>query len=145
MMSSFSVPSGPFLLKWGTLVHWQGHGTREREREVEIAPFPTFEILISPHFTAMYKGQWPVYTSLFVANNVGRTIKEETNTRNIGGWYCGNILYPDPQYLTPEVYIVGCNCFSWMRNTVHLRDFWQSKIKFMPSLHEQFQIQESNI
>lgn len=49
-----------------------------------------------------------VYTMLFVVNYVGHIVYEEINTKNIA-YYIMSTLFPNPQYITSEVYIVGCN------------------------------------
>lgn len=53
-----------------------------------------------------------VYTTLFVVNYVGHIVYEEINTKNIID-YIVSTLFPNPQYITLEVCIVGRNSIWW--------------------------------
>ena len=75
----------------------------------------------------------------FMVYIVGRTILyKETNTINIQDDIA--CIRFNPCYITLEAYVVGHKKFNWMESSVHLRDFQQREIQFIPVLPRWFWI-----
>ena len=76
-------------------------------------------------------------TTLLVVNTVGHTIYEGINSQNIGDNTVGAALF---QLTVYNIRGLCCRAqyFNWMENSVHLRDFQQSEIRFICVLPGQF-------